>query len=609
MNRTRKLELLSPAKNLEQGIAAINYGADALYVGAPRFGAREGATNSEKDVEQLIRYAHRYWAKVFVVMNTIVYEHELKAAEKMARWACDAGADALIVQDMAFLEMGLPPISLHASTQTHNVDVRKVEFLQNVGFERVILARELSLSQIKCIGDATTVELEAFIHGALCVSYSGQCYLSESLVGRSANRGACAQPCRSAYNLVDDSGKVWVKNKHLLSLKDFNSATTIRSLADAGVSSFKIEGRLKNIDYVKNITALYRKELDNILSEGYYGRASSGKVYLGFTPDASKSFNRGFTSYFTQHRPADLTGYRTAKATGALVGYVKEMFTNSFVLEGDSELSNGDGICFISKSGQLVGTNVNRVEGATIFPAKMDGIVKGVALYRNYDHQFSKTLESNPTERLIDAKAIFEYNGTDIVMRVVDEEGVEVSLSYAVELEEAKKHNRAIQTIRQQLEKTGGGIFRITNVDVKCSVVPFIPISVLNGYRREALEMLEAKRVLSLPKRGIPVLPNKIEYPEKVIDYSGNVVNTLSRRFYERHGVTRIADGYELSHTEDAHLMTTKYCIRYELGACLKTDGGTKLPAVLFLENNGKRFRLLFDCNRCRMIVKGTVDK
>lgn len=604
MNTKRTLELLSPAKNLEQGMAAVSYGADALYVGAPRFGAREGASNSVADVEALIRYAHRYGAKVFVVMNTIVYEHELEEAERMANWAYQAGADALIIQDMAFLEMGLPPIALHASTQTHNVSADKVRFFQEVGFERVILARELSLRQIEEIRSQTNVELEAFVHGALCVSYSGQCYLSESLVGRSANRGACAQPCRSSYNLVDDSGKILVKNKHLLSLKDFNLSHSIRELANAGISSFKIEGRLKNIDYVKNITALYRRELDAILSDGTYAKASSGKVYLGFTPDAEKSFNRGFTSYFTENRLADLTGFNTAKATGALVGRVKEVMKGCFVIDGSTSLANGDGICFISKQGGLVGTNVNRVEGRTVYPFKMDGITKGIQIFRNYDHQFAKTLESNATERLVDAELRFDYDGVNVALSAVDEDGFTVSHTCAVELEVAQKPDRAIQTIEQQLGKSGGGMFRITRVEIGCADVPFVPMSVLNGYRRLILGLLEERRMSALPKAGQVVIPSDIPFPEKVLDYSANVVNSLARKFYERHGVTSIDQGYELSHSDSANLMTTKYCIRHELGACLRTDAGSKLPVMLYLENNGKRFRLTFDCNRCQMMIK-----
>lgn len=606
MKTQRSLELLSPAKNLEQGIAAINHGADALYVGAPRFGAREGATNTLEDVESLVRYAHRYHSKVFVVMNTIVYEDELIEAERMAKWAYNAGADALIVQDMAFMEMNLPPIALHASTQTNNVSIEKVKFLENVGFERVILARELSLSQITAISQNTNVELEAFVHGALCVSYSGQCYLSESIVGRSANRGACSQPCRSAYNLIDEQGKTYLKGKHLLSLKDFSMQHSLRELADAGVSSFKIEGRLKNIDYVKNITALYRKELDAILEDhpADYQKASSGKAYFGFTPDASKSFNRGFTSYFAHNRPEDLTGFHTAKATGAPIGKVTSIGSSFFVIDGQTPLSNGDGVCFIAKNGTLVGTNINVVEGSKIYPSKMEGITKGVQIFRNYDHQFSRQLDGGSTQRLVDAAISFQYDGKQVTIVASDEDGCTAQLTISQAFDLAQKEDKATGNIRQQLGKSGSTLFNVNHVDVSFTEAPFIPISQLNSFRRDILEALEQQRTRLLPRRSSSIIPNSIPYPEQALSYAGNVVNSLARKFYERHGVSTIDDGFELTHAAGANLMTTKYCIRYELGACLKTKDGNKLPSNLFLENNGKKFRLIFDCKKCQMMVR-----
>ena len=605
MKKNRPLELLAPAKNYEQGVAAIRYGADAVYVGAPRFGAREGATNSVGDIEQLIRYAHQYLAKVFVVLNTIVYENELEEAQQLAVWAYNAGADALIVQDMAFLEMDLPPIPLHASTQTHNVTPEKVKFLQDVGFERVILARELSLEQISLIRSVTDVELEAFIHGALCVSYSGQCYLSEAITGRSANRGACAQPCRSAYDLVDGSGNIYVRNKHLLSLKDFSLQGNIRQLAEAGVSSFKIEGRLKGIDYVKNITALYRRELDSII-EGNPNvvKASSGKVYFGFTPDASKSFNRGFTPYFTHQREASLTGFNTAKATGALVGKVLKVGKDWFEVDTHESLANGDGICFISAAGQLVGTNVNRVDRRVVYPNRMDGIATGISIYRNYDHRFAKMLEANTTERLVGVHVSFKYANGKLQLEATDADGFSATIASEVELEVAQKPEKALQTIEQQLSKAGDGIFEVMAVKVTCADVPFVAISVLNSYRRQLLDELLQARLASMPRRGLRIVPNSIVYPEAALDYSANVVNSLARKFYQRHGATAVADGFELEHAAGANLMTTKYCIRYELGACLKSATATKLKEPLFLENNGRRLRLLFDCKSCQMMVR-----
>lgn len=599
------LELLSPAKNLEQGVAAIGYGADAVYVGAPSFGAREAAANTYQDVEKLISYAHRYRAKVFVALNTIIYEPELEQARKVAIWAYEAGADALIIQDMAFLEMGLPPIALHASTQTHNTTPQKARFLQDVGFERVILARELSFNQISEISQSTQVELEAFVHGALCVSYSGQCYMSEALVGRSANRGACAQPCRASYDLVDGSGKLIEKGKHLLSLKDFNLSDRLEHLADAGVCSFKIEGRLKGADYVKNVTALYRQKLDSLL-EGKrgYAKASSGKVYVGFTPDAQKSFNRGFTSYFAEQRNSSLTGFDTAKAVGQLVGTVAKVSRSGILAELTVKLANGDGICFISKEGRLIGTNINRVDGGMLYPNKMDGFYIGAKLYRNYDHTFTKQLETDTTKRLVDASLTLSYKGKHVELLAEDEDGNTASLTSEESYDAAQKPEKARQTIEQQLQKAGSDLFKIAAVAIEGAELPFMPISAINSYRRELLERLETARCSYKPKQAKCIEPNSIPYPAAVLDYSANVVNTLSRQFYSRHGAVSIDEGFELSHTNEARLMTTKYCLRYELGACLKTPNGERLKGPLYIVNNGKRFALEFDCRQCEMIVK-----
>ncbi len=602
-------ELLAPAKNLEVALAAINHGADALYMGAAKFGAREAAGNSLQDIEKAVRYAHKFRAKVFLTLNTILHEHELEEARKLAVAAYEMGCDALIVQDMAFLEMDLPPIALHASTQTHNTTPEKVKFLQDVGFQRVVLARELSLRQIAEIRTATTVELESFIHGALCVSYSGQCYLSHMLTGRSANRGACAQPCRSAYNLVDEQGKIIVRNKHLLSLRDLNLTDQLQQLAQAGVCSFKIEGRLKDADYVKNVVGHYRKTLDEVFAG--QKRPSSGHVDLNFEPNPAKTFSRGFSTYFAaKDKPANLASLNTPKSVGEKLGRIKSLDKQSITIEFESEalrLNPGDGICFFDKTGNLHGTNVNRAEGNRLWLNNMSDINAGAPLFRNFDLNFQKQLDnSNSAKRLINVEIAFESNENSVQLTAKDEDGIINTQIFEKEYIKSNNSAKTLATIQEQLSKAGSSIFNITNVKANSNETGFYAISELNSWRRTILEKLEEKRDLYYQNEGQSNTKNNTPYPNLNLSFKGNVLNSLSKQFYMRHGVKEIAPAYEAEKPiGEVELMVTRYCLLRELGSCKKDKSGKRLQEPLFLENNGRRLKLNFDCRNCQMKVLG----
>jgi len=598
-------ELLAPAKNLEVALAAVNHGADAVYMGAAKFGAREAASNSLHDVEKAVKYAHKFRAKVFLTLNTILHEHELDEARKIAVAAYNMGCDALIVQDMALLEMDLPPIALHASTQAHNATPEKVKFLQDVGFKRVVLARELSLAQIAEIRAATTVELECFIHGALCVSYSGQCYLSQMLVGRSANRGACAQPCRSAYNLIDGKNNTLLKNAHLLSLKDLNLTQHVQSLAQAGVCSFKIEGRLKDVDYVKNVAAYYRKTLDEVFAG--QKKPSSGKIYFNFEPNPEKTFSRGFTGYFVENGKAVLCTLNTAKSVGEPMGKIKSFDSRSITVDTKSKFAAGDGICFFDKSNILHGTNINRVEGNRLWLQSMEGVSEGCSLYRNFDIAFQKQL-SNPhsAKRLIDVKIKLEVSETSVRISATDEDGVCVSQLFEKQMVAANNEAKTLATIHEQLSKSGSSMFNIIDVEIKYSKPPFYTIAELNSWRRDILTKLEEKREQNYVVKNVRFTKNSIPNPTLSLNFKGNVLSSLARRFYERHGVQKIAPAYEAEKPAgEAELMLTRYCILRELNCCKKDKKANHLHEPLYLENNGRMLKLRFDCVRCEMAVLG----
>lgn len=607
-----RLELLAPARNLETGIEAINHGADAVYIGGPAFGARAAAGNTVADIERLVAHAHRFSAQVYVTFNTILFDHELQEAERLVHQLYEAGADALIVQDMGLLQLDLPPIALHASTQTDNRTPEKVRFLQDAGFSQVVLARELTLPQIRAIAQQTEVNLEFFIHGALCVSYSGQCYLSHAQAGRSANRGECAQLCRLPWTLFDESGQVLAQDQHLLSLKDMNQTANLRALVEAGVSSFKIEGRLKDVSYVKNVTAHYRQQLDRLLEDlPQYQRASCGRSEYTFSPQPEKSFNRGFTDYFLHERQADITSFMTPKFAGEPAGRVNRLGADWFEVDGVLEFHNADGISFFNARGELVGMRINRVDGRRLFPAEpVRELAVGMALYRNLDHEFEKQLARKSAERRILVDLSLAETAQGFVLKGIDESGVAASVEFEQAREEAKDAERAFESIRNQLGKLGNTLFRARDISLELSCAWFIPVAVLNSMRRQLVEALEAARLAAYmrPQKQAPVSP-PAAFPGGSLDWRGNVSNRSAREFYLAHGVTQVEEAYECNQvTTDVPLMFTRHCLRYSFGQCPKQVKGQR-PEPWRLKRGPDEFVLCFDCKRCEMQLLGRLKK
>ena len=584
---------------------AINHGADAVYIGAPKFGARAAAGNSLEDIRELCDYAHLYGARIYVTLNTILKEEELEEAERMIWDLWHAGTDALIVQDMGITRLNLPPIPLHASTQTDNRTPEKVRFLQAAGFTQVVLARELSLNEIRRIAEATTVPLEVFVHGALCVSYSGQCYLSAALSGRSANRGECAQYCRLPYTMVDATGAEIVTHKHLLSLKDMNRSGQLEALLDAGVSSLKIEGRLKDVDYVKNITAYYRKKLDAVLSRRpEYRRASAGRSTYTFEPVAEKSFNRGFTPFLLEGRTADITAFNTPKSLGEPVGTVKEIKGNSFTVAGLKQLNNGDGLVFFNRKGELEGFRVNRVEANRVFPLDMPQLAPKTPLYRNFDQVFDKLLAKPSAERRLSVKIEFLDNPFGFTLCMEDETGARIMLAEPFAKELARREQQ--DNIRTQLSKLGNTPFEASEVVVGLSENWFVPSSLLADMRRRGVEKLLEVRRARYPRETVKrVRPSEpIPFPERSLTYLGNVANGKARSFYQDHGVEQVDPAFELSPQKDVPLMFTKHCLRYSMGWCptyQKNKSPYKEPYYLLYKDTC--LRLQFDCKHCQMLV------
>ncbi|WP_455626839.1 peptidase U32 family protein [Parabacteroides johnsonii] len=603
--KSRPIELLSPAKDLNCGMEAINHGADAVYIGAPKFGARAAAGNSLEDIRELCDYAHLYGARIYVTLNTILKEEELEEAERMIWDLWHAGTDALIVQDMGITRLNLPPIPLHASTQTDNRTPEKVRFLQAAGFTQVVLARELSLNEIRRIAEATTVPLEVFVHGALCVSYSGQCYLSAALSGRSANRGECAQYCRLPYTMVDATGAEIVTHKHLLSLKDMNRSDQLEALLDAGVSSLKIEGRLKDVDYVKNITAYYRKKLDAVLSRRpEYRRASAGRSTYTFEPVAEKSFNRGFTPFLLEGRTADITAFNTPKSLGEPVGTVKEIKGNSFTVAGLKQLNNGDGLVFFNRKGELEGFRVNRVEANRVFPLDMPQLAPKTPLYRNFDQVFDKLLAKPSAERRLSVKIEFLDNPFGFTLCMEDETGARIMLAEPFAKELARREQQ--DNIRTQLSKLGNTPFEASEVVVGLSENWFVPSSLLADMRRRGVEKLLEVRRARYPRETVKRvrLSEPIPFPERSLTYLGNVANGKARSFYQDHGVEQVDPAFELSPRKDVPLMFTKHCLRYSMGWCptyQKNKSPYKEPYYLLYKDTC--LRLQFDCKHCQMLV------
>ncbi len=600
------IELLAPARDLETGMAAVNCGADAVYIGAERFGAREDAGNSMSDIEALICHAHKYWAKVYVALNTILRDDELPEALRIAKSAHEAGADGLIIQDMGLLECGLPPLPLIASTQMHNHTPERVLFLERAGFRRAILARELSLDRIASIRGRTTIELEAFIHGSLCASYSGRCLMSYAIGGRSGNRGACAQPCRRAYSVFDSSGTALANAKYVLSLKDLNRSSWIREMIGAGITSFKIEGRLRDVTAIMNAVAWTRQALDKVLESDGLRKSASGRPVFDFTPDLNKTFNRGYTEYLLKGRgDAPLVTMHTPKSTGERIGKASLIGRNRFTVETDLVLHPGDGLCFFDGKMVLTGTRVDRVEGKTVFPRAMKGLCAGTVIYRNEDTAFSRSLRKSRTERKIGVSLAFSETPEGFCLEASDEDGNRAVTGLKFEKQSARDGAAAMETVRKQLAKTGGTGFECLNVDVRFSEARFIPVSELNAARRAVLENLSKVREDNRPRSEAVVVPNDFPYPEKTLTYRDHVLNRKAEAFYRRHGVETIEFAAESGlDMRGRTLMTTRLCVLDELGFCLKKAGQSgRRPPFFLVDEDGRRFELRFRCDVCEMDV------
>ena len=605
MIKQRKIELLAPARNLECGIEAINHGADAVYIGAPKFGARAAAVNSLEDIAALVEYAHLYNARIYVTVNTILKEEELKETEEMIRELYRIGVDALIVQDMAIAKLELPPIPLHASTQMDNRTVDKVRFLRDAGFRQVVLARELSLREIGKIYEACPdIPLEVFVHGALCVSYSGQCYVSQACFGRSANRGECAQFCRLPFSLVDAEGKMIAKDKHLLSLKDLNQSEELEALLDAGASSLKIEGRLKDVSYVKNVTAAYRQKLDAIFARRKeYTRASSGKCRFDFKPQLDKSFSRGFTHYFLHGRSKDIFSFDTPKSLGEEMGTMKESRGNYLTVAGVKSFNNGDGVCYLDEQGRLQGLRINRVDGNKLYPQEMPRIKPRTMLYRNFDQEFERILARKSSERKIAVCILLAENNFGFSLTMTDEDDNSVTLTLPRDREPARTPQA--DNLKNQLAKLGNTPFEAERIDIDFSENWFIPASVLSELRRQLVEQLIIARKVNYRRELAVWKPTTHTFPQQTLSYLGNVMNTRAASFYQDHGVKEVEPAYEKQPVEAAVLMFCKHCLRYSMGWCpihQRERSPYKEPYYL-VGTDGKKFRLLFDCKNCQMKV------
>lgn len=633
-NGLRKIELLAPAKNLECGIAAIDHGADAVYIGAAQFGARQTAGNSTEDIAELTRYAHQFGAAVYVTVNTIVYDKELAALEHLLKQLVEMGVDAILVQDMAVLEIykklkaeyvarGYRMPALHASTQTDNRSADKVKWLKENGFERVVLARELSLEEITDIHKAhPDVELEAFVHGALCVSYSGACYASQYFFNRSANRGECAQFCRMAFDLKDSDGETLIEDSYLLSLKDMCQLDRLGDLLEAGVCSLKIEGRLKDANYVKNVVATYSEALNAYIAKhtGKYCRSSYGRCTYTFTPALEKTFNRGFTHYFFNGRQKDISSFNTPKAMGEYVGYVKEIRRGSFNVAGTAMFANGDGLCFFNKQKKLEGFRVNRVENNRLYPLTMPkNLEPGMALYRNNDIEFERAMQGKTATRKLQVRFVVDVVDGKLTFTATDECGRSANVVLNETLEKAQKSQH--DNIVKQLEKLGNTVWTANEISINNSADEFfIPSSRIAAVRRELLEALENTPVSNHTDKQVvgetatnSVNANNTVYADTI--NIANVANTTAQNYYAAHGVKNAPTAFELNSDYKAGsttatsavppLMTCRYCLRYALGYCVKNGG--KRPTwhePLHLEaKNGIRVRLAFNCAKCQMEV------
>jgi putative protease len=605
----KKVEILAPAKNLYQGMAAINAGADAVYIGAPQFGARSNATNPVEDIAQLVEYAHLFKAKVLVTLNTILYDHELETCKNLIYELYDIGVDAIIIQDMGILEMDLPPIVIHASTQANNRDPKHVKFLADAGIKRVVLARELNLDQIREISEATDVELEFFVTGALCVSFSGNCYMSVANGERSANRGSCAQNCRLPYNLIDGKGNILIRNSHLLSIKDLDLTDQLPNLIEAGITSFKIEGRLKDIVYVKNNVSYLRKKLDAFLeSNEKYEKASSGRTFYNFEAEMERSFNRGYTHYFVNHRKERIGSWETPKSQGQQIGKLIEVRGKGYVIENSDLLNNGDGLYFVNEEGEADGAHINVILNGVVIPNHFKPIKVGTMIYRNSDAEFNKLVEREDSAiRKIGVNMLLVEIDGGFELIVTDEDGHQAISKLLTTKELSKKQDSIIPDIVKNLSKTGNTPFIADDVKVETTQNWFLPISKINELRREALEKLIEVRVKEYKRKEYKITKTNHPYPVEKLDFTYNVSNKLAREFYKRHGVREIEKAFELQWDPGkSRVMVTKYCVKYELGKCPKYQRdtmGEKLIEPLTLQHGENAYKLKFNCKPCEMEI------
>ena len=598
----KKIELLSPAKNLNTAICAINYGADAVYIGANAFGARANASNNLSDVFKLVDYAHKFNVKVYVTLNTILNNDEIKKVQVLINNLYDAKVDAIIFQDMGLLELDLPPIKLFASTQCNNINLEKVKFLEQCGVSRIILARELSLKQIENICKNTNCEIETFIHGALCVSYSGQCYLSAFNGKRSANRGNCAQVCRKKYSLINENGEIISKDKYLLSLKDLNASDYIQKLINVGVTSFKIEGRLKDESYVKNVVSFYRQKIDSIINKTQ--RPSYGIINLDFVPDLNKTFNRGYCSYFLSGKRENISNIYTPKSLGEEIGTVLSVFDNYFTIDNNI-LNNGDGICFYDENKNLTGTNINQIVENKVYPNNMDKIKKGTFIYRNFDIAFEKILKHSKVKRKIPCEITVEKVDNDYEFKVSDECFC-YSLTVKNEFEKAKDIYQGMQAVINQLSKSSDYGFFVKFVFINLYEIPFIPISKLNEIRRMLFEGFIKYRLSKYNYETKQIKKTNHPYLKKDISYKENVFNDSAEKFYLRHGVENIEKAFETNFdiNKKYELMRTKYCILHALNICKKQTKDIK--NYFLIDDKNKKYELQFDCKNCEMSILNT---
>lgn len=613
MQIARKIELLSPARNLECGIEAVNHGADAVYIGAPKFGARAMASNSLEDIGRLVEYAHLYGVRIYVTLNTLLKDEELEETEQMIWQLYRMKVDALIVQDMSILKLNIPPIPLHASTQMDNRTAEKVHFLSKAGFRQVVLARELTLQEISHIHQSCPdVSLEVFVHGALCVSYSGQCYASQACFGRSANRGECAQFCRLPFHLEDANGERIIEEKHLLSLKDMNQLDLLDQLLDAGATSLKIEGRLKDVGYVKNVTAAYRQRLDEIFKRRKeYVRASSGALRYTFKPQLDKSFSRGFTHYFLQGRNSDITSFNTPKSMGEPMGTLKEQHRNYISVAGVKSFHNGDGVCYIDEHGKLQGFRVNKVEGNKLFPAgEMPYIKPRTPLFRNQDQEFERLLARPSAERKILVAWQLGETPFGFTLTATDEDDIMVSLSFSAEKQPARTPQH--DNLLKQLSKLGNTPFETTDKDISINLKEnwFIPSSTLTEWRRQVIMKLTSARLMNYRQEVAARETEPIPYITDRLTYLGNVMNSKAQQYYLEHGVRSVQPAFERKRLDGVPIMFCRHCIRFSMGWCpihQKSRSPYKEPYYL-VSMDGRRFQLEFDCKNCQMKVSAGIE-